>query len=156
LPSLKEIRVSPIGIVKRKSPKEDIKDKNLTTRIILKRGLTEALDGIEDFSHIFVIFWLHKMPKAKRPLLHIHPRGRPELPLVGIFATRTPNRPNPIALTLVELVKREQNILWVKGLDALDQTPIIDIKPSDYNDTARNVMTPGWLKGLTDENYREI
>jgi tRNA-Thr(GGU) m(6)t(6)A37 methyltransferase TsaA len=141
--------------VKRKSPKEDIKDKSLTTSIILQKGLTKALDGIEDFSHIFVIFWLHKVPKAKRPFLKIHPRGKPELPLVGIFATRTPNRPNPIALTLVKLVRREQNIIWVKGLDALDQTPIIDLKPYDYRDATRNVMTPGWLNGLTDENRRE-
>jgi tRNA-Thr(GGU) m(6)t(6)A37 methyltransferase TsaA len=142
--------------VKRKSPEEDVRDKNLTTKIILKRGLTQALVGIEGFSHIFVIFWLHRMPKAKKPLLKIHPRGRPELPLVGIFATRTPNRPNPIAVTLVELVRREQNILWVKGLDALDQTPIIDIKPYDYHDAAKNARGPGWLKGLTDENRREI
>jgi tRNA-Thr(GGU) m(6)t(6)A37 methyltransferase TsaA len=148
LPSLEEIRVSPIGIVKRKSLKEDVRDKSLTTRIILQRGLTEALDGIEGFSHILVIFWLHKLPKAKRSFLKAHPRGKPELPLVGIFATRTPNRPNPIALTLVELVKREQNILWVKGLDALDQTPIIDIKPYDYRDIAKSITTPGWLKGI--------
>jgi tRNA (Thr-GGU) A37 N-methylase len=55
-------------------------------------------------------------------------------------------------LTLVKLVKREQSILWVKGLDALDQTPIIDIKPCDCHGVAKNVMTPGWLEELKGEN----
>ena len=150
MPFLEEICLRPIGIVKRKSSTEDVTNKNLTTKVILKEGLTEALDGIEGFSHIFVIFWLHKMPKAQRVALKIHPRGKPELPIVGIFATRTPNRPNPIALTLVELVKREQNILWVKGLDALDQTLIIDIKPYDHRDAGLNVTIPTWLKGASE------
>jgi tRNA (Thr-GGU) A37 N-methylase len=59
--------MSPIGIVKRESPEEDVRDKNLATRMILKKGLVKALDGIEDFSYIFVIFWLHRMLKAERP-----------------------------------------------------------------------------------------
>ncbi|UCE96593.1 MAG: SAM-dependent methyltransferase, partial [Candidatus Bathyarchaeota archaeon] len=75
----------------------------------------------------------------------IHPRGRKDFPLMGIFATRTPNRPNPIGLTLVELLKRDVNVVWVRGLDAFDGSPVLDIKPFDNWDTAANFKVPEWL-----------
>ncbi len=150
MPASNTIKIHPIGTVKRKTPNEDVKDKNLTTRIVLKKSLTKALDGIEDYSHIFIIFWLHKMPRKGKTLLKVHPRGTPQLPLTGVFATRTPNRSNPIGLTLVKLVKRRQNTLWVKGLDALDQTPVIDIKPYDSCDATADYRVPGWHKALDE------
>ena len=70
--------------------------------------------------------------------MKVHPRGKIDAPLLGIFATRTPHRPNPVGLTLVELMKVERNVLTVRGLDAFDGTPIIDIKPYDYWDIAEN------------------
>jgi tRNA-Thr(GGU) m(6)t(6)A37 methyltransferase TsaA len=148
LPPSKKIEITPIGFVKRTSPSEDVKNKNLISKIVLKKNLTKALDSVENFSHIYVIFWLHKISATGKTVLKVHPRGKAELPLVGIFATRTPNRPNPIGLTLVELVKREENILWVKGLDAFDGTPVLDIKPYNCLDTAADFKVPRWLTKL--------
>ncbi len=128
----KSIFVQPIGYVRRVSVDEDVKDKSLISMIVVKSELEEALDGLEEFSHLFVISWLNKMQGRATWYLKTHPWGRQELPLIGVFATRTPRRPNPIGLTPVKLVKREGNILWVKGLDAFHDTPILDGKPFDH------------------------
>jgi len=120
---LKKIEMSPIGVVRRASQDEDDKDRSLVSRVVLDEDLAPALDGIEGWSHIYVIFWLDKVVRAKEPILH-HPSNG-----LGILAARSPIHPNPIGLTLVALVKREENVLWVRGLDALDGTPVLDIKP---------------------------
>jgi tRNA-Thr(GGU) m(6)t(6)A37 methyltransferase TsaA len=127
LSALEKIEIKPIGFVKRASSDENVRDKGLVSRIVLKRALVKALDGIEEFSHVFIIYWMHRISKEERRL--VHSEGRTEMPLIGVFACRGPIRPNPIGLTLVELVKHEENVLWVKGLDALDNTPVLDIKP---------------------------
>jgi tRNA-Thr(GGU) m(6)t(6)A37 methyltransferase TsaA len=98
------------------------------SEIVLDGSLTEALDGLEQFSHIIVLFWLHRITESETPL-KIHPMRRAEIPLTGLFATRTPNRPNRIGVTIVKLLERKGNILKVKGLDALDGSPVLDIKP---------------------------
>ncbi len=150
LSPLRKIEIRPIGFVKRISSKEDVKDRSLTSKIVLRKTLTKGLDGIEDFSHIHVIFWLHRISNTEKTALQVHPSAKADLPSVGVFATRAPVRPNPIGLTLVELVKREKNVLWVRGLDALNGTPILDIKP--YPDWERgrwiivtNFRAPKWL-----------
>ena len=74
-----------------------------------------------------------------------------DMPLVGVFAVRTNLRPNPIGLTLVELVKVEGNVLTVRGLDAFKDTPILDIKPYDYWDVAENIRVPEWWAKLQEE-----
>jgi len=99
-----------------------------TSEIVIDSSLTEALDGLEKFSHIIVLYWMHQVVKNEISL-KVHPRGRQELPLTGLFATRTPNRPNRIGKATVILLERQGNILRVKGLDALDGSPVIDIKP---------------------------
>ena len=83
--------------------------------------------------------------------MKVHPRGRRDLPLLGIFATRTMLRPNPVGLTLVELVKVEGNVLTVRGLDAFDGTPVLDIKPFDSWDTTENARVPKWWTKLKNE-----
>ena len=85
---------------------------NVISSIIISEKLTEALDGIEDFSHLFVIFHMHKI-NLNQVFLKRHPRGRTDLPLVGTFATRAAHRPNPIGLALVELLEKKENILRV-------------------------------------------
>ena len=88
----------------------------------------DGLHGIENLKQIYMLYWMHQLNEEDRKRLKVHPRGNKDRPLTGVFALRSPMRPNPIGLTLVELVKREGNNLYVKGLDALDGTPIIDIK----------------------------
>jgi tRNA-Thr(GGU) m(6)t(6)A37 methyltransferase TsaA len=104
----------------------------------------EALDGIEEYSHIFVLYWMHKLDNSLRSTYKMHPRGREDLPLVGVLATRGKARPNPIGLTVVELVERRGNVLKVKGLDAYDGSPILDIKPYDHYDIKEGIRVPDW------------
>jgi tRNA-Thr(GGU) m(6)t(6)A37 methyltransferase TsaA len=144
---MNKIKIKPIGLVKRQSIDEDNKDRSLISKIIINKKLTKALDGIDDFSHIYIIFWMDKIKDTS--YLHHPGKGR-NLKPVGIFATRAPIHTNPMGLTLVELIKREENVLWVKGLDAYDNTPVLDIKP--YPDWEHGVCfivddyrVPKWL-----------
>jgi tRNA-Thr(GGU) m(6)t(6)A37 methyltransferase TsaA len=127
LSASRKIEIKPIGFVRRASSDENVRDKSLVSRIVLERVLVKALDGVEEFSHVFIIYWMHKISNAQRK--SVREEGHREMPPHGVFACRGPIRPNPIGLTVVELVKREENVLWVKGLDALDNTSVLDIKP---------------------------
>ncbi len=97
------------------------------SRIVLDPALVEGLDGLEPGQEIIVVFHLHR---AQGYALRQHPRGDPERPLRGVFALHTPRRPNPIGVTVAEIVAIEGNVLVVRGLDALDGTPLLDLKPA--------------------------
>lgn len=146
-----KIDITPIGVVKTDAVGLETKDKTRTSQIIIHGALTEALDGITGFSHLFVLFWLNQVSTEKRKTFKVHPRGRRDMPLLGVFATRTMLRPNPVGLTLVELVKAKGNVLTVRGLDAFDETPVIDLKPFDLWDTVENVRVPNWWRKLEKE-----
>jgi len=137
---IKEFSFKPIGYVRTDADEDQIRKDR---KSVISEELTEALDGIEDFSHLFIIFYMHKA-LTEQLSLKVHPRGRLDLPLVGVFATRSPYRPNPIGLTLVELIKRNGNKIKVRGLDAIDGTPVIDIKPYDPLDLALEARVPEW------------
>jgi len=146
-----EIVLKPIGVVRTAAVGDEVKDKTRISRVVIRSELAEALEGVEGFSHLFVLFWLHKIPDEQRKTLKVHPRGRKDLPLLGIFATRTMLRSNPVGLTLVELVKAEGNVLTVRGLDAFDGTPVLDIKPFDSWDMDDDVRVPIWWTKLDKE-----
>jgi tRNA (adenine37-N6)-methyltransferase len=152
MPFQEKILLNPIGYVKTQAVGEEVKDKSRTSQIVLRDNLVEALDGITGFSHLFVLFWLSQIPDEQRMIMKVHPRGRMDMPLLGVFATRTNLRPNPIGLTLVELLKVEGNTLTVRGLDAFDGTPILDIKPFDLWDSAKKARVPDWWIKLNEEN----
>ena len=145
------IVLKPIGFVRTRARGKEVRDKSNVSEIVLRGDLAEALDGIEDFSHLFVIFWMHEISNEERRTMKVHPRGRGDTPLLGVFATRTSHRPNPIGLTLVELLEVEGNVLTVRGLDAFDGTPVLDIKPLDYWDMAEDARVPEWWMGLEKE-----
>ncbi|MCX6644660.1 MAG: tRNA (N6-threonylcarbamoyladenosine(37)-N6)-methyltransferase TrmO [Candidatus Bathyarchaeota archaeon] len=151
MPFQEKIVLNPIGYVKTEAVGDEVKDKSRTSQIVLRDNLVEALDGITGFSHLFVLFWLSQIPDEQRMIMKVHPRGRMDMPLLGVFATRTNLRPNPIGLTLVELLKVEGNTLTVRGLDAFDGTPILDIKPFDSWDTAKNARVPDWWIKLNEK-----
>jgi tRNA-Thr(GGU) m(6)t(6)A37 methyltransferase TsaA len=151
MPSQPDIVLKPIGFVKTTAVGAEVRDKTRTSQLVIHKELTPALDGIEGFSHLFVLFWLHKTSPEEKKLLKVHPRRRKDLPLLGIFATRTMTRPNPVGLTLVELVKVEGNVLTVRGLDAFDGTPVLDIKPFDSWDNAETAKVPEWWTKMKNE-----
>ncbi len=111
----------------------------------------EALDGLEGFSHLFVLSYLDRQHEGATGLLRVRPRrhhgGRvpaENIPEVGVFATDSPARPNPIGLTLVKLVRREGNVLVVRGLDLYDGTPVLDLKPYRADYKAERHAIPEW------------
>lgn len=122
--------VTPIGFLygdlrnRAETPKNYDESAHIGVIEILPR-YRQALEGIEAGQTIVVLFWLHR---AERDVLRVHPRGDAARPLRGVFATRSPDRPNPVALS--ELLVTEINglRLAVKGVDVFDGTPIIDIK----------------------------
>lgn len=136
-----------IGIV-RNEIKQPIRHgwREVVSDIVINSDLTEALDRLDEFSHIIVLYWLHRLPAGRQLPLKVHPMGKTELPLVGRFATRSPSRPNPVGQATVRLLERRGNILKVKGLDAIDGTPVIDIKPyiPGY-DSADDAKAPPWM-----------
>jgi len=144
----KKICLEPVGFVKTEAVGKEVRSKNVVSRIVFREEYTEALKGVEEFSHLFVLFWLHKMSDESKRILKVHPRGRGDAPLLGIFATRAPHRPNPIGLTRVKLLKVEGNVATVQGLDAYDGTPVLDIKPFDSWDITEDFRVPDWWKKM--------
>jgi tRNA (adenine37-N6)-methyltransferase len=143
--------LEPVGFVETNAVGKAVRNKNIVSKIVFREKYTKALEGVEEFSHLFVLFWLHEMSDEDRKAMKVHPRGRADMPLLGIFATRTPCRPNPIGLTRVKLLKTEGNVLTVQGLDAYDGTPVLDIKPFDSWDTKEDFTIPEWWKQLDKE-----
>jgi tRNA-Thr(GGU) m(6)t(6)A37 methyltransferase TsaA len=101
---------------------------------------------LNDFSHIIVLYWFHLRDKeSERRTIRVVPRRHPGAPQVGVFASRSPSRPNPIGLCVTELVKIEECTLTVRGLDALENSPIIDIKPYiPRTDSVPEARVPEW------------
>lgn len=111
------------------------------SKIEVHKRYEDALLGIEKNSHISVMCWFDR---SDREIQRVHPMGDNSNPLTGVFATRAPVRPNPIGYTVCELVNREGNTLRVKGLDALNETPVIDIK-SYKRYEIEEPQFPDWL-----------
>ena len=147
------IEMRSIGFVRRASRDENDRDRSLVTQIVIDESLAPALDGIESWSHIYVIFWLDRVVHTDEPLLHHAGKG-------GIFAARSPMHPNPIGLTLVELIKREENVLWVRGLDAYDETPVLDLKPYPEWEGELILVTdfriPDWLTEILNKDGPDL
>lgn len=150
-----KIELKPIGFVRTSATRDEVRNKSTISRLILREELTETLQGIEDFSHLFIIFWMNEISSRERKTMKVHPRGRMDMPLTGVFATRTQLRPNPIGLTLVELLDAKDHVLTVRGLDAFDGTPVLDIKPFDSWDTAKNARVPEWWTRLERERSKK-
>lgn len=170
---LKDIGVKPVGFVKTtlKEPMPVPRDsgavtegymkelreyrrrvKELESELVIFPELQDTLEGIEDFSHIMVLYWAHLIPEHRKGTLQVHPMGRKDMPQKGIFATCSPVRPNSILLSPVRLISRKGNVLVVRGLEALDGTPILDIKPyiKDYH-CIEEASMPEWMKRLREE-----
>ena len=126
-----DIRLSPIGVVRntRREPMDDDWG-GLVSEILLDPALPEeSLDGLDEFSHAEIIFQFDRVIEKEIVSGARHPRENPEWPEVGIFSQRGRLRPNRLGLTSVRILRRAGRSLFVEGLDALDGTPVLDIKP---------------------------
>ncbi len=144
-----------IGVVK--SPVIVGIDQNwgsVISEIYLEENFEKGLTGIEQFSHIIVVFHMNKSSFNSHSDLMRRPQGRHDMPEVGIFSQRAKHRPNPIGITTVELIKHNGRVLTVKGLDAIDGTPVLDIKPyfPDF-DRVEDPKIPGWVNKLMESYF---
>ena len=147
--SEKVLTLRPIGHVENDiQPRQRVTWEEIDSRLVIYDQWVEGLEGLEDFSHIVIIFWLDRPEDSETPV-KIHPQGKEDMPLVGLFATRAPMRPNPIGITTVRLLRLEGNSLHVRGLDTFDGTPVLDIKPYlTRGDLKAGASVPEWLLRL--------
>ena len=161
-----KLELEPIGFVKVLENEDQIKGDHsrVISEINILEKFRDGLRGLDGFSHVIVLSYFDRLRDFEKGVLVVRPRrltryGIPleELPEVGVFALDSPNRPNPIAISIVELLKVNPSSIIVRGLDAFDGTPVIDIKPYTPDRAICNVRLPEWYSGLLKRlNISEI
>ncbi len=130
------VALKPIGIVRNRVQEPRMEGwEDVPSDIILKKELTGALDGLEGYSHVLVLFYLHRVSDEERARTHCHPRGDPRYPLQGVLATRTQHRPNPIGASVVRLLRRRRNVLRVRGSTPSTARPCSTSSPTSPTTT---------------------
>jgi tRNA (adenine37-N6)-methyltransferase len=150
------ITYRPIGVIRSghteaaKTPIQPVFAQGCTGRVELFPEFAAGLDDVDGFSHIYLLYHFDRAGTAKlkvKPFLQDVERG--------IFSTRTPCRPNALGLSIVELVRREGNVLHLNNVDVLDGTPLIDIKPYVTRFDRINAQRNGWQEQVNDETARK-
>jgi len=158
-----EIILRPIGYVSHGYSDEEVKNswRGVEGYIEVLPEYREGLLHLEGFSHIIIVAYMHKVSEIERRVLRVRHRRLArfgiridDLPEVGVFATDSPHRPNPIAITIVRLIGIEDSRLHVTGLDLYNETPVLDIKPYDHSRVVRDFSVPWWTRILI-ERVRE-
>ncbi len=149
--------VSPIGVVRVEADDDEVSKNGdgLRGMIEVYDTYAKGLEGIDGFSHIIVFSFLNKVTPEERRILMVRPKWLREtapdpndVPLVGVFSTHSPDRPNPIGVTVVKLINRNGNRLCVDGLDLFDGTPVIDIKPYTIDRIEKGLRFPDWYNEM--------
>ncbi|MFC1967351.1 tRNA (N6-threonylcarbamoyladenosine(37)-N6)-methyltransferase TrmO [Chloroflexota bacterium] len=148
-----QIHIEPIGHVENNinSPIDSDWSK-AESGIVFREDLVPALSGLDEFSHVVIIFWMHQ---AKPPaVLSRRPQSRTDMPEIGVLSQRSKHRPNPIGITSVRLVKINGCRAVVRGLDAINGTPVLDIKPyyPEY-DCHPEAQVPEWVNRLMKDYF---
>jgi tRNA (adenine37-N6)-methyltransferase len=131
-------RIFPIGVTRKEGDSVSVE---------IYPRYEDALLGLEKFSHVIVFYWFQEsdLPE-KRSVLQVHPKGDLSRPLTGVFATRSPVRPNPLAISISRVLAIRENILHIDRTDAFDGTPVIDIKPYiPASDSPAGANVPEWV-----------
>lgn len=142
-----DIKLRSIGLARNESTDHFGGWSESLTDIVLEPEYAPGLDGLRDYSHAIVVYFMHEAGVCE---LHHVPQGRVgQVPEVGIFACRCAQRPNPIGLSIGKIIAIRGNVITLKGLDVIRDTPILDIKPyTPQYDLARDVTTPEWVGKL--------
>lgn len=123
------------------------------SEIVLEKKYADALIRLEDFSHAVIIYFMHLTTDKERVKITRRPQGRDDMPFAGIFSQRAKRRPNPVGVTAVKIIKIENNVLKIKGLDAIDGTPVLYIKPYYPRDRVENPIIPECVYRLMSNYY---
>lgn len=151
---MQTIQMQPIGWVHNTvAEKKDHSWGNELSTIQLEPAYLSGLMGLEAFSHAIIVTYLHKAAYQPEKHLQRRPQNREDMPLTGIFAQRAKDRPNPIGLTAVQIVAVNEDSLTVKGLDAVDGTPVLDIKPYYPVYDRKDARVPQWVDRLMAEYF---
>ena len=148
LPPLPDITLRPIGAVRNRITEPMPTGwAEVRSQIVLRPELAEALLGLDGYSHIYVLYWPHQIPEEVRGSKpRLHPLDDPANPLQGVLATRSQIRFNPILASAVPLLKVEGNVVQVQGLDAVDGSPVLDVKPYIPRfDAVADARVPQWV-----------
>ena len=149
-----EYTVRPIGHVRNHvRDKKDVSWGDDTSCIELEEEYFSGLAGLQDFSHAIILFYLDKAVYIKEKHLQRRPQNHDDMPLVGIFSQRGKDRPNHIGITAVEIVSVSEKTLTVKGLDAVDGTPVLDIKPYYPVYDRKDAEVPEWVDRLMEHYF---
>ncbi len=142
-----EITLKTIGVAKNREQQHFGGWSQVATDLIINEEYKEALEGLEGYSHLIVVYWMHEVTTCD--IRHV-PQGKVgDVPEVGIFACRCPQRPNPLGITTTQISSIKGNIVTVKGLDVISNTPILDIKPyTPQYDAAQDAKVPEWVNKL--------
>ncbi|HHU20250.1 MAG TPA: tRNA (N6-threonylcarbamoyladenosine(37)-N6)-methyltransferase TrmO [Bacilli bacterium] len=138
----------------------EVEDKNYTdwnkviSEVHLKSEFQDGLYRLEEYSHAIIVFFMNQFNSSESDLMIKRPRDRKDMPNVGVFAQRTKYRPNPIGISVVKIEAIQDHVLTVRGLDANNNTPVLDIKPyiTEF-DTRENVDVPYWMKKLMEDYF---
>ena len=143
------ISITPIGVVRNGEADPARQDwSRVRSRIEMQPDLAPALDGLEGFSHVIVVGWLDRIPGALRERRRAHPAGDERLPLLGALALRGGARPNPLSMTVCRLRSVRDASVEVEGLDLVDGTPVLDLKPYiAVYDSEPDATLPDWAQG---------
>jgi tRNA-Thr(GGU) m(6)t(6)A37 methyltransferase TsaA len=146
--------LNSIGVIRtpyiNNAPYQPVKDVKGEFRIVLKKEFTEGLKQLASFKYIFVVFYLDKIIRSK--LLTVKPDWAEGIE-VGVFASRSPDRPNPIGISIVQIKKIEGNVIRISGMDAFDMTPVLDIKPYLSELDSKDDANLGWVDSLDDKEH---
>lgn len=149
------IAIEPIGHVH--SPViEPVDDGwgDVVSEVRLRPELADGLNGLESFSHVIIVFWMHEADFDPAEHLTRHHRGRADMPETGIFAQRARHRPNRIGITPVKLLEVDGANIRVQGLDAIDGTPVLDVKPyMPVFDRVDEATVPGYIDRLMADYF---
>ena len=149
-----KIVMTPVGkVVNEVANRKDTSWGDDISSIVLDEQYVSGLKGLEDFSHAIILFYLDKAEYIKEKHLQRRPQNRDDMPLVGIFSQRGKDRPNKIGMTSVEIVSVTDDTLVVKGLDAVDGTPVLDIKPYYPAYDKKEATVPEWVERLMEHYF---
>jgi tRNA-Thr(GGU) m(6)t(6)A37 methyltransferase TsaA len=149
-----QIVMEPIGYVRNTvTERKDVAWGEDTSTIVLEESYISGLKGLEDFSHVIILYYLDKAKYVKEKHLQRRPQNREDMPLVGIFSQRGKDRPNQIGMTSVEIVSVSDDRIVVKGLDAIDGTPVLDIKPYYPVYDKKDASVPEWVERLMEHYF---